>query len=503
MLSMARTSDTTFGPAARRTGGTGKKRVFLTGATGNWGRFILREFAERADRFEVVALVLPSARDRAAIAEFVGMSNLQIVHGDLTDYPTVESCVRGVDYVLHVGAVVSPLADDHPDLTHRVNVGGARNIIDAVQARPDPANVGVVMVGSVAETGDRNPPHHWGRIGDPLRVSRFDEYGQTKVIAEKLLVDSGLPRWVWLRQTGIFHPGMLGIRDPILTHSPFAGVMEWVSAEDAARLMANICEDDVPQRFWGGIYNIGGGEGWRLTNWQLQTRIGAVLGVRDVRTWYDRNWFATRNFHGHWYTDSDDLEELVPFRQDTFDAALARAVDADPALARAGRMPGWVVKHLVMKPLTRRPRGTMALIRGGDDEKIAAYFGSRREWEAIGDWSTFVPPEPDRSPALLDHGYDETRDPAQWTIADLRDAAAFRGGRLLSQDMIRHDIATPLRWQCSDGHAFTGSPRLILAAGHWCPNCVRDPAGYPRQAQANQFLAQVEHAITPKADIHH
>ncbi|MGR7000552.1 hypothetical protein ACU686_25055 [Yinghuangia aomiensis] len=67
--------------------------------------------------------------------------------------------------------------------------------------------------------------------------------------------------------------------------------------------MANICEDEVPDEFWGGVYNIGGGADWRLTNWQLQTGIADALGVADVRRWYDRNWFATRNFHGQWYTD--------------------------------------------------------------------------------------------------------------------------------------------------------------------------------------------------------
>jgi nucleoside-diphosphate-sugar epimerase len=475
-------------------------RVFLTGATGNWGRHILREFAGRGDRFQVVALALPAERDHPVLAEFAGMANLEVVHGDLTDYPTVESCVRGADYVLHVGAVVSPYADDHPDLAHKVNVGSARNIINAVRAQPDPAATAVIMVGSVAETGDRNPPVHWGRVGDPLCVSRYDEYGQTKVIAEKLLVDSGLPRWAWVRQTGIFHPGMLEIRDPIMTHSPFGGVMEWVSAEDAARLMANICEDDGPEQFWGGIYNIGGGEGWRLTNWQLQTAISAALGVDDVRTWYDRNWFATRNFHGQWYTDSDRLEDLVPFRQDTFEQALARAIAANPALTRAGRVPGWLVKHLVMKPLTRKPRGTMAFLRSDDREKIAAYFGSRQDWEAIGDWSTFTAPDPDRSPTLLDHGYDERKDPAEWTADDMRQAADFRGGRLLSDTMIRGAVGTPLEWQCAEGHEFLGSPRLVLTGGHWCPQCVRDTAGYPRQAKANRFLAQVVQAgRTPTA----
>ncbi|GAA1954798.1 NAD(P)-dependent oxidoreductase [Amycolatopsis minnesotensis] len=472
------------------TGAARRRRVFLTGATGNWGRYILREFAERADRFDVVALVLPG--DRAAIREFEHVGNLTVVFGDFTDYATVESCVRGADFVLHVGAVVSPFADDHPELAHRVNVGGVRTIVEAVRAQPDPGAIGVVGVGSVAQTGDRNPPHHWGRVGDPLRVSHYDEYGQSKIVAEKALVDSGLPKWAWLRQTGIFHPSLLEIRDPIITHTPFGGVMEWVSVEDAARLMAGICEDGVPAEFWGGVHNIGGGAAWRLTNWEFHTGLARAVGADGVRSWYERDWFALRNFHGQWYTDSDRLHELVPFRRDTFDGALGRAVAAAPRSVRmAGKVPSWVVKHLVLKPMARKPRGTMSFVRDGDEERIRAYFGSRAEWEAIGDWSTFRPPNPDRAAKALDHGYDESKPPSDWSTVDYATAARFRGGELLSTDVRRGAIATPLDWRCGFGHEFTGSPRLILTAGHWCPVCVRDTWHYDLQAERSEFLAQL------------
>lgn len=476
--------------------GSRKKNVFLTGATGNWGRYILREFSERADRFNIVALVLPNKKDRESIRQFADMPNLTVVYGDLTDYDTVERCVRGADYILHVGAVVSPLADDYPELTHRVNVGSARNIIRAVKAQRHPEAISVVMIGSVAETGDRNPPHHWGRVGDPLRVSQYDEYGQSKIIAERELIESGLPRWVWLRQTGIFHPGILKIRDPIMTHVPLAGVMEWVSVEDAARLMANICEDHVPDEFWGGIYNIGGGDTWRLTNWELQIRVARALGIRDIRTRYDRHWFATHNFHGQWYTDSDQLEDLVPFRRDTFDHALQRIVATAPRSVRlAGMIPPWLVKHVVMRSLTLQPRGGMAWIRDNNEPRIRAFFGSREEWNQIGDWSTFTEPHPDHTPRYLEHGYDEAKPPSDWTRHDMVEVATFRGGKLLSDSVTTGDRTTPLIWRCAFGHVFTGSPRLILTAGHWCPECVRDSAGYERQAETNRFLAQLEMVV--------
>lgn len=477
-----------------------RTRVFLTGGTGNWGRAILREFRERADRVSVVALALPTPRDRQALEEFADMENLEVVFGDLTDYDVVESCVSRADFVLHVGAVVSPLADEQPELARRVNVGSMRNIVRAVAAQPDPGGIGVVGIGSVAETGDRPAPHHWGRIGDPVRVSQFDEYGQSKVIAERLLVDSGLPKWVWLRQTGIFHAGLMQVQDPIMTHTPLAGVLEWVSAEDAARLLAGICEPEAPEELWGGIHNIGGGDGWRITNWELQLRLFAAMGVADPRRWYDRNWFALKNFHGQWYTDSDRLEELVPFRRDTFDEALARAVTELPESAlKAGKAPGWFVKNFVMKPITRRPRGTMAAIRSGNTAEIDAFFGSLAEWKAIGDWSTFETPHPSRVPILLDHGYDESLAPSEWTIDDLRGAAAFRGGRLLSEAFTTGDVATVLRWRCGLDHDFDASPRLILTGGHWCPECVEDAAGYGEQAVHNAFLAQLEAPVTERA----
>lgn len=370
-----------------------------------------------------------------------------------------------------------------------------QNIIRAVRGQEDPRRVGVIGIGSVAETGDRQEPVHWGRVGDPLRVSQFDEYGQTKVVAERLLVDSGLPKWAWLRQTGIFHPGMLEIRDPIMTHSPLTGVMEWVSAEDSARLLVGASAADIPDEFWGGIYNIGGGESWRLTNWQLQNALGAAMGVTDIRRWYDRNWFALKNFHGQWYADSDRLENLVPFRRDTFDEALERAIAAAPMAVRsAGRVPTWVVKHLVMRPLTRQPRGTMAAVRANNIEEIAAHYGSSEQWRAIGDWASFVPPEPSRTPMLLDHGYDEDRPSSTWSRDDYVGVAAYRGGEILSDDVQTGDVTIPLLWRCALGHLFAGSPRLILTGSHWCPDCVRDPAGYETQAEHNRFLAQIEHA---------
>ncbi len=49
-------------------------------------------------------------------------------------------------------------------------------------------------------------------------------------------------------------------------------------------------------------------------------------------------------------------------------------------------------------------------------------------------------------------------------------------------------------WRCAFGHVFAASRIFVLHGGHWCPDCVRDSAGYGMQAERNPFLAQIEFA---------
>lgn len=141
-----------------------KTVVFLTGASGNMGQEGLKQLLERRDRFEIVALVLPTARDREIMAPYEQERGLKIIWGDLTHYQDVLSGVTGADIVLHVGGLVSSLADRIPEETTRVNLGGIRNIIRAIREQANRDQIKLVYIGTVARTGDRNPPVHWGRV---------------------------------------------------------------------------------------------------------------------------------------------------------------------------------------------------------------------------------------------------------------------------------------------------------------------------------------------------
>ena len=148
-----------------------KKTVFLTGATGTMGHAGLVELSKRLDRFNITLLARPSKINKEKLATYEAVAGIRIVWGDLTSYQDVLNGVTGADYVLHVGGMVSPAADYFPKKTLKVNTTAAQHIVDAVKAQPNADQIKVVYIGSVAQTGHRNAPVHWGRTGDPINIS--------------------------------------------------------------------------------------------------------------------------------------------------------------------------------------------------------------------------------------------------------------------------------------------------------------------------------------------
>ena len=160
-----------------------KKTVALTGSSGTMGFQGFLELYARKNEFNIVLLNRDSKKNREKFAQYMDDPSIRFVWGDLTNYDDVLDMVTGADYVLHVGGMVSPAADYYPVKTQKTNVAAAQNIVNAIKAQPDPDAVKVVYIGTVAETGDRNAPIHWGRTGDPLKVSVYDHYAISKIKA--------------------------------------------------------------------------------------------------------------------------------------------------------------------------------------------------------------------------------------------------------------------------------------------------------------------------------
>ena len=139
-----------------------KKTIALTGATGIMGYQTFLELMKRKDEVSVTVLIRESKKAHQMFDAYQNDPAVRIVWGNLVNYEDVLNLVDGAEYVLHIGGMVSPKADYYPVTTLRTNVSAAENIVKAVKAQANPDEVKVVYIGTVAQTGDRNPPIHWG-----------------------------------------------------------------------------------------------------------------------------------------------------------------------------------------------------------------------------------------------------------------------------------------------------------------------------------------------------
>ena len=457
-----------------------KKTVFLTGSSGNMGFAGFKELYAKKNQFNIVLLNRGSEKNKEKFKDFENDPSVKLVWGDLTNYDDVLKCVEGADYVLHVGGMVSPAADYYPKKTIKTNTTAMRNIVKAVKAQENADDIKVVYIGTVAETGDRNPPIHWARTGDPIKISIYDHYAISKAYAEMLLAESGLRYWVSLRQSGILYPAILKNMDPIMFHVPVNGVLEWATIEDSGRLLANVCGDDVPEDFWRKFYNIGSGKEYRITNFEFEELLLGALGLPSPKKLFDADWFILRNFHGQWYADSDKLEEILHFRANIpvkkyFKdmskqvPAYYRACNLIPGPAKG--LVGVLAKPFMKKIAQTEVFGTLNWRKNQHPDRISAYYGDIAAWNSIGTWDNFKVERPTEEVTLLDHGFDEEKGVANLDKADLQKAAEFRGGKFLEEKYEVGDIYTKKHWECALGHKFEMTPNLALLGGHWCPEC--------------------------------
>lgn len=443
-----------------------KTKVFLTGATGVMGGHGLKELMARPEAYEVTVLARPGKKNEKKLAPYIA-KGLNVIWGDLLDADAVRRGVSDADIVLHVGGMVSPAADWYPAKTIKTNVGAMELIIDAAMSRKE--EVKVVYIGSVAQYGNYEAPHHWGQAGDPLSPALFDAYAYSKLEAERMLAESDLRYWVSLRQTGILHSDLLmKASDPIAFHVPIKGCLEWVTAEDSGRLLERVCRPEVPKSFWKKFYNIGGGAAYRMTNYEFEARLLKAMGCPPPEKVFDARWFATRNFHGFWYRDSDALEDILHFRSGTTpDEYFAQMKSELPwFFSLAPAAPAFVIKAFMGTVARKADLGPMWWIKKGIEPRINAAWGSLDAWKALPKWKDMDLSRPADTP-------EPARPTAPYTPESVKSIAGESGIEVLDcPELVEPD--TELHLRCSHGHKYSLRARTLLEGGHRCSECVRE-----------------------------
>ena len=421
-------------------------------------------------------------------------NRIEVIEGSINNKSDVEKMVDHATYVINAAATIPPLSEKNPAMSHKVNMEGAKNVVDAIKEfSPDAA---LIHISTVAIYGNRNYKHPFGRVGDPLLVSPYDCYGSDKLKGERYVVLSGLKKWAVIRQTGMLYSNIImgNIRDGLMFQTPLNVPIEWTTDIESASLMVNIIKGDLSGNaddFWDDIYSLGGGAKSRVTGYEtFQTGFSLMGG--DARKFLSPSWHARGNFHCFWFLDSDVLEDMFHFRCESFSEFFKRAARENPIIGCGKFVPPFLIKKLLFSRLLNDENAPKRWLKDGDIGRINACFGSVEKALSISDsWDSFPllcnNQNPDTGEYLnyeelkdpdkaikLSHGWDE--DYKAITYSVIKEAAAFRGLSIVSSPFTStagEDILhTKMTFRCSSCNSeFFLTPFALLKGGYGCPSC--------------------------------
>ncbi len=477
-------------------------KIAMTGVSGNMGREALKQTLELGN-VQFVRVLLSWRKRNNKLAKKLKKQygdRIGIVRGSVADKNICKALVAGMNYVVHMAAVIPPRSDNDFEASEECNLTGTMALADAVfEEDPQPK---FIHISTVALYGNRNEKHPFGRVGDPLIISPFDTYAMHKLKAERYVLERGIKTFAVLRQTAMLHPNMLNdnVSDGLMFHTCVNAPLEWVSSRDSGYLIKRILERDsaaeVPE-FWCKIYNIGAGKKGMATGYDT-FKYGFGLIGGSAEKFFRPEWLSRRNFHGLWYYDGNELEELFHYQRDGMESYWQEIGRRHKLFKLAKIVPKKLIDLFLFRRLLKTPNAPMYWKKSGDDARVYAYFGPDEvptDWKDVkliakGDFGDYDEMREVKNAVLLDHGYDDRKPLSDWTRDDLESAAKFRGGECLSADP--KDPYKAAKWRCHDGHEFTLSPFTVLKGGHWCPVCsCPAPWDFDRQAKFSPYLAQV------------
>lgn len=104
----------------------------VTGGAGFIGSNIVKELLARGEKVRVLDNFATGKRENILL--YKDDPNLQIIEGDLRSFHIVRDAVKGVDFVLHQGALPSvPRSVNDPITSNDVNILGTLNILEAAK----------------------------------------------------------------------------------------------------------------------------------------------------------------------------------------------------------------------------------------------------------------------------------------------------------------------------------------------------------------------------------
>ena len=333
--------------------------ILITGATGAIGTAIMQQLNEKRSLDQVTVFIRDSKKNLKWLKKF---PNATAVFGDITNSDQVNNVCKDKDVIIHLAAVIPPFSEENIELGYKINQGGTENVVKAMESVCPDAHL--LFSSSVVVYGDRlkNPMIS---VNDKLAKDQHDHYGLAKIKCEQLIQQSSI-NWSVFRLTAIMGIGN-HTPDGIMFDVPLDTPIEIATVRDTARAFVNALEhlDQLNHK----TFNLGGGENCRISYLDFMSRSFEIYGMGPVN--FPKMAFAKQNFHCGYFTDGDELDDILQFRTDDLESYFDRLKKSVNPLQRMATRPfAWAIKKYLLS-LSKPYKA----FKTKDKEKMNFYFG--------------------------------------------------------------------------------------------------------------------------------
>ncbi len=277
-------------------------KIGITGAFGSVGKALLEELLNRDH--EIRIFELKNSKNWWTALKYKKKGQIQ--WGNIVNYKDVKKFVKDMDAIVHLAAIIPPLADNKPKLAKAVNVMGTKNVVKSIEHLAKRKRPKLLYTSSIAIYGDRrqNPNICTEDVPCPN-----EEYGRQKLEAEKIVKDSKLD-WTVFRLSYITALDALKM-NPLMFEMPLDTKLEICDPNDVALAIANGLErDDLSKE----IFNIAGGNKCRTTYKEYLENMMRLFGMGGA---LPEEAFSSDEFHCGWMLDSERANQILDFQTRT------------------------------------------------------------------------------------------------------------------------------------------------------------------------------------------
>lgn len=286
------------------------KKVLITGAAGTIGINVIKYLLVEG-KYEITAVDLKNGGNHKRLKKY--RRRINIVYGDISDSSLMEELIKETNYVIHLAGVSLPIGNLNQKLTYEVDYKGTENIVRMIDFYNPECHLLYASSASVYGIQDKDEVS----VSTKPNLNKNDYYSLSKIHAEEIIKKK-------LKNYSIYRlPVVLTNitkENYIYSYSPSAK-MEVVTDIDAAYMFSRaMCKiDEVNKK----TFNVGGGENCRTTGRKLNEDILKVYGL--THKYLNNKVFIDKNFYSYYFKDSDKLENILSFRNDSISSYLMRA----------------------------------------------------------------------------------------------------------------------------------------------------------------------------------